>query len=77
METDQNQKIWPSVSSLVEIGQNQSSDVYVYSVEVKDLNQNPCALNFAYVEEEKDLNLRLSNYHLGRRKSPTRDSDVS
>lgn len=77
VETDQNQKIGPSVSSLVETGQNQSSDVQVYSVEVTDLSQNPCALNFAYVEEEKDLNLRLSDCHLHRRKNPTCDSDVS
>lgn len=77
METDQNQKIGPAVSSLVGRGQNQSSGAEVYSVGVTDRNPNPGALNFVYVEEEKDLNQRLSYGHLGRKKSPTCDCDAS
>lgn len=76
METGQNQRIWPSVSSLVERGQNQSCGAQVYFVEVTDLNQNPGALNLVSSAEEKGLNQRLSDCHLGRRKSPTCDSDV-
>lgn len=45
-------------------------------MEVTDLNQNPGALTFVYSVEEKDLNQRLSDCHLGRKKGPTRDSDV-
>lgn len=46
-------------------------------MEVTDLNQNPGALDFVYAVEEKDLNQRLSDCYLGRKKSPTCDSDVS
>lgn len=46
-------------------------------MEVTDLNQNPGALNFVYAVEEKDLSQRLSYCHLGRKKRPTCDSDVS
>jgi hypothetical protein len=74
VETDQNQKIWSSVSSLVVRGQNQSFVVLVYSVEATDLNQNPGALTFVYAVEEKDLNQRLSGSHLGRKKSSKCDS---
>lgn len=63
-ETDQNQKIWSSVSSLVERGQNQSSSALVYSLEVTGPIQNPGALDAVYVEAVKDLNQRLSGSHL-------------
>lgn len=45
-------------------------------MEVTYLNQNPGAPNFDSSMEENDLNRRLSNCHLGRKKSPMCDSDV-
>lgn len=45
-------------------------------MEGTDLNQSPDALDFVSSVEGRDLNQRLSDCHLGRKKSPTCDSDV-